>query len=180
MTLLAKFNKLNKRERYIILLGLGVAVIFLVAQFIVEPILDRSEQKQRLLRTKSVMLDEMRQWQAEYNALTQKANISKSRFRSRQKGFTLFSFMDRLAKQSGVKDRIIYMKPTKKVQKNSSYKLSQVEMKLEAVTLEQLTNYLYGVETSQNMVDIKKISISKKDKKQGLITAVLQVETVEI
>jgi general secretion pathway protein M len=180
MTLLAKFNKLNKRERYIILLGLGVAVIFLVAQFIVEPILDRSEQKQRLLRTKSVMLDEMRQWQAEYNALTQKANISKSRFRSRQKGFTLFSFMDRLAKQSGVKDRIIYMKPTKKVQKNSPYKLSRVEMKLEAVTLEQLTNYLYGVETSQNMVDIKKISISKKDKKQGLITAVLQVETVEI
>ena len=53
-------------------------------------------------------------------------------------------------------------------------------MKLEAISLEQLTNYLYGVETSHNMVDITKISISKKDKKQGLLTAVLQVETVEI
>ncbi|MBW2337166.1 MAG: hypothetical protein JRF47_10490, partial [Deltaproteobacteria bacterium] len=72
------------------------------------------------------------------------------------------------------------MKPSKKAQKNSPYKISRVEMKLEAISLVQLTNYLYGIETSQNMVDITKISISKKDKKQGLLTAVLQVETVEI
>lgn len=180
MTLLTKFNKLNKRERYAILLGVGVAVIFLVVQFIVEPILNRTDQKKRTLQTKAMMLEQMRQWQAEYDALNQKAKVSKSRFRNRSRGFTLYSFMDRLAKESGVKDRIIYMKPTKKIQKNSPYKLSRVEMKLEAVTLKQLTNYLYGIETSKNMVDIKKISISKKDKKQGLITAVMQVETVEL
>jgi len=29
-------------------------------------------------------------------------------------------------------------------------------------------------------VDIKRISISKKDKKQGLLTAVLQIETIEM
>ncbi len=180
MTLLAKFNKLNKRERYAIMMGVGVVGIFLIVQFIIEPIFSKTEQKKKNLQTKSVMLEQMRQWQAEYDALTQKANVSKSRFRKRQKGFTLYSFLDRLAGEAGIKDRISYMKPSKKVQKNSPYKLSRVEMKLEAITLEQLTNYLYGVETSKNMVDIKKISISKKDKKQGLITAVLQVETVEI
>ena len=180
MTLLTKFNKLNKRERYAILLGVGVAVIFLVIQFIIEPIMNRTDQKRRALQTKITMLEQMRQWQAEYDTLTQKANFSKSRFRNRPKGFTLYSFMDRLAKDSGVKDRIIYMKPTKKIQKNSPYKLSSVEMKLEALTLEQLTNYLYGVETSKNMVHIKKISISKKDRQQGLLSVVMQVETVEI
>lgn len=179
MTLLARFNKLNKRERYAIMLGIAIAGIFLFVQFIVEPILNTTEQKKRALRTKAVMLEQMQQWQIEFNGLTQQANISKSRFRKRPKGFTLYSFMDQLAGQAGIKDRISYMKPTKKVEKNSPYKLSRVEMKLEAITLEQLTNYLYGVETSQNMVDVKKISISKKDKKQGLITAVLQVETVE-
>ena len=45
--------------------------------------------------------------------------------------------------------------------------------------LEQLTTYLYGVETSKKMVIVKKVSISKKEKKQGLINVVLQVETVE-
>ena len=180
MTLWAKLKKLNRRERSAIIVAAGVIGLFLFANFIVEPFFSRTDQMKRNLQTKAVMLEQMRQLQSEYVALTEKAKISKSRFRRRQKGFTLFSFLDRLAGDAGIKDRISYMKPSKQVQKNSPYKISRVEMKLEAITLEQLTTYLYGVETSRNMVDIKKISISKKDKKQGLITAVLQVETVEI
>lgn len=180
MTLLTKFNKLNKRERYAIIAAIGVVGIFLIAQLIIAPFLNRTEQKQNMLRAKAGIVEQMRQMQAEYESLTQKANISESRFRNRQRGFTLFSFLDRLAGEAGIKDRISYMKPSKKIDKNSPYKISSVEMKLEAITLEQLTNYLYGVETSENMVDVQKISISKKDIKQGLITAVLQVETVEL
>ena len=179
MTLLARFNKLNKRERYTIMLGVGVVMIFLVFQLIVEPLFNRTEQRKKTLQTKAAMLSQMRQWQVEYDALTRTANVSKSRFKNRQKGFTLYSFLQQLAGKAGVKDRITYMKPTKKVQKNSPYKLSRVEMKLDAITLEQLTAYLYEVETSKNMVEVKKIVVSKKDKKQALITAVLQVETVE-
>ena len=180
MTLLTKFNKLNKRERYAIMIAVGVVGIFLIVQLVIDPIFSQTEQKKKNLQTKSVMLEQMRQWQAEYDGLTQKANLSKSHFRNRQKGFTLYSFLNQLAGEAEIKDRITNMKPTKKAQKNSPYKLSQVEMKLDAVTLEQLTNYLYRVETSKNMVEIKKISITKTDKKQGLITAVLQVETVEL
>jgi general secretion pathway protein M len=180
MTLLTKFNKLNKRERYAIMAATGVISIFLIAQFIIGPLLGRTEKKKNMLQAKAVMVEQMRQMQAEYESLTQKANISESRFRNRQKEFTLFSFLDRLAGEAGIKDRISYMKPSKKIDKNSPYKISSVEMKLEAITLEQLTNYLYGVETSENMVDVEKISISKKDEKEGLLTAILQVETIEI
>jgi general secretion pathway protein M len=180
MTLLTKFNKLNRRERYAIMLGVGVAGIFLIVQFIIGPIFSQTEHKKNTLQTKARMLEQMRQWQAEYEALTQKVSVSESRFRNREQGFTLYSFLNRLAGETGIKDRIANMKPSKKVQKNSPYKLSQVEMKLEAITLEQLTNYLHGVETSPNMVEIKKISITKKDDKQRLITAVLQVETAEL
>jgi general secretion pathway protein M len=52
-------------------------------------------------------------------------------------------------------------------------------MKLDDITLQQLTTYLYSVETSKNMVLVKKLSISKKEKSQGLIDVILQVETVE-
>jgi general secretion pathway protein M len=180
MTLLAKFNKLNRRERYAIMAAVAIIGIFLIAQFVVEPLFSRTEQKKQNLHAKAVMLEQMRQLQAEYESLTQKTRISQSRFQNRQKGFTLFSFLDQLAGEAGIKDRISYMKPSKKVQKNSPYKISQVEMKLDDVTLEQLTNYLYGVETSKNIIDITKISISKKDVKQGLITAVMQVETLEL
>jgi len=180
MKLPAFFKNLNKRERYGVMLAAGVIGIFLFVIFIVEPFLSRTDKMKKNLQAKALMLEQMQNLQSEYAALTQSEKTSKSRFRRRPKGFKLYSFLDRLAGESGIKDRIIYMKPTKTVQKNSPYKISRVEMKLEAITLEQLSNYLYGVETSQNMVDIKKISISKKDKKQGLLTAVLQVETVEV
>ncbi len=180
MKLPAIFKNLNKRERYGIMLATGVIGIFIIAVFIVEPFLSRTANMKNSLQAKADMLVEMQRLQSEYAALTQQTKISKSRFQRRQKGFTLFSFLDRLAGESGIKDRISYMKPSKKAQKNSPYKISRVEMKLEGISLEQLSNYLYSVETSQNMVDITKISISKKDKKQGLLTAVLQVETVEI
>ncbi len=177
---LINFKKLNKRERYAIMAAAGIIAIFLIAKLVVEPFFSRTEQMRNNLRTKAAILEHMRQLQSEYAGLKSKTELSKSRFNERQKGFTLFSFLDRLAGDAGIKDRISYMKPSKKAQENTPYKISRVEMKLEAITLEQLTAYLHGVETSRNMVDITKISISKKDQKQGLIDAVLQVETVEI
>jgi general secretion pathway protein M len=180
MKLPATLKKMNKRERYAIMLAVGVIGIFLIISFIVEPFLSKTDQLKKNLHDKAVTLEQIRQLQSEYGTLTQKAEISKALFSRRQKGFKLFSFLDRLAGEAGVKDYVSYMKPTTKVQRNSPYKISRVDMKLDAITLKQLTDYLYGVETSKNMVDIKRISISKKDKKQGLLTAVLQVETVGI
>ena len=171
---------MNKRERYAIMVAAGVIGIFLIVTFIVEPFLSKTDQLKKSLHDKAVMLEQMRQLQSEYGMLSQKAEVSKALFSRRQKGFKLFSFLDQLAGEAGIKDHISYMKPSTKVQQNSAYKISRVEMKLDAITLKQLTTYLYGVETSKNMVDIKRISISKKDKKQGFLTAVLQIEMVEI
>jgi general secretion pathway protein M len=180
MNLPAILKNLNKRERYGIMLAAGVIALFLIAVLVVEPFLSRMAARQSSLQSKADMLGEMQRLQSEYGALENQATAAISKFQGRQKGFSLYSFMDRLAGEAGIKDQITRMKPTKTVQKNSPYKISRVEMKLEAVTLEQLTNYLYGVETSKNMVDIKKVSISKNDKKQGLLTVVLQAETAEL
>jgi len=180
MKLPAVFKNLNKRERLGVMVAAGVVAAFLIAVLVVEPWIASAANTRNSLKTKADMVADMQRWQSEYNALTQETSVSKSRFQRRQRGFALFSFLDRLAGTSGIKDRISYMKPSKIVQKNSPYKISRVEMKVEAITLEQLANYLYSVETSKNMVEIKKISISKKDKKQGLLTAIMQVETVEM
>ena len=73
-----------------------------------------------------------------------------------------------------------YMRPSKIEQKNSALKLSRVEMKLEAVTLEQLATFLYGVETSRNMAVVSKLSINRRDQKEGLLDAIMQVDTLEL
>jgi general secretion pathway protein M len=82
--------------------------------------------------------------------------------------------------EAGIKDKITYMKPSSSVLKNSPYKTSIVEMKLQSVTLAELADYLYRVETSENFVSVKRISISKLGKQEASVNAVLQVETLEI
>lgn len=172
-------KKLNRREKYIVS-GVGCLLgLLIVVQFVIRPFFENKNQLARNLQTKKVELGQMRDLQAQYKALEGKMQQSEKSVKKRQKGFTLFSFLDQLAGQVGIKDRISSMKPSKTVQKNSNYKISRVEMKLDAITLKQLTAYLYGVETSTNMVMVKKLSISKKDQKEGLINVILQVETVE-
>ncbi|MBW2556557.1 MAG: hypothetical protein JRE07_06575, partial [Deltaproteobacteria bacterium] len=133
----------------------------------------------RALQVKAESLEEMIALKSEYSAINQSANLSRMRLENRKKDFTLFSFLDRLTGVAGIKERVTYMKPSTSVQKDSPYKISQVEMKLQSLTLEQLTTYLHMIETSKNMVYIKRLSILKTGKQEGFIDAVIQVEAVE-
>ena len=172
-------KKLARREKYSIYALSGVICLFVVFQFIVFPFLDKKERLERTLQAKTDILEKMTALQSEYNTIKKRTELSKSRFAKRDTGFTLFSFLDKLTGKAGIKNHVTYMKPSTSVQKNSSFKISQVEMKLQGLTLQQLTSYLHMVETSKNMVNIKRLSISKTGKIENLIDAVLQVETAE-
>ncbi len=172
-------RKLTRREKYSIYAAAGIICLFVVIQFIVFPTVDKREQQERAVQVKTKILEEMVALKAEYDAIKKNTDLSKVQFTRREKGFTLFSFLDKLTGEAGIKDHITYMKPSTSVRKNSPYKISKVELKLQGLTLQQLTSYLHMVETSKNIVRIKKLSISKTGKQEGFIDAVLQVETSE-
>ncbi|RLB28591.1 MAG: hypothetical protein DRG66_03385, partial [Deltaproteobacteria bacterium] len=94
----------------------------------------------------------------------------------RKKGFTLFSFLEGTAGDAGVKAYIKYMKPSISTGPGP-YQESLVEMELEEITLNQLIGYLYRIESPDNVVSIKRISIKENKKKPGYIDAILQVLT---
>src|SRR5690606_35168266 len=101
--------------------------------------------------------------------LTRNAHSNEVQLKARPQGFTLFSFLDTLAGQSGIKQNIDYMKPSTSNLKNSSYSLSMVELKINALTMEQLVSFMHGVETSPNLIWIKRISIDRGEKENDLI-----------
>ncbi len=177
---LNKLKNLNKREKYAVYAASGLIAVFILIQVIISPVINKRERLTRTLQAKTKILEEMRTLQSEYAIIREKARLSKKRFEARNKGFTLFSFLDRLADKSGIKNHITYMKPTTSAREKSGYKVSKVEMKLQGITLKQLTSYLHGVETSKNIVSIKRISIVKTGIKEGYVNVVLQIETVEI
>ena len=60
-----------------------------------------------------------------------------------------------------------------------SYQETMVEMKLEALTLEQLVRYLYRIEIPIDLIVIKRISIQANKREKGYLDAILQVLTYQ-
>jgi general secretion pathway protein M len=171
--------KLNKREKYGIYIVAVVAVLFVIAEFIVPPIVETRTRQQRSIVAKKQMLVELNLLSAEHETLQQRVTQAKQRMNKRAKNFTLFSFLERLSGQAKVKGNVAHMKPSTVVDKTGKHKTFQVEMKLRGVTLDQITKYIHMVETSENMVYIKRVSVTKAGKAGNSIDATLLVETYE-
>jgi general secretion pathway protein M len=172
------FNlNLQRREKMAVTAAAVALGVFLLLQIIVFPVIDRGDDLHRQIKSKTRDLKEMQALKDEYTSLSRYSNDLENGIKKRPRTFTLFSFIDRLAGTSGIKGNIVYMKPSTSNLKNSSYSLSMVEIKLNALTMEQLTAFLYGIEDSANMVWIRRLSITKSDNNQNLLNSVLQVET---
>lgn len=172
--------KLNTREKIAVGAAGAVIVVFLVCQFLVFPLIDKNEQLTRMIAAREQQLAKIQELQATYRETSAKSQVTQQQLKTRRKGFTLFSFLETLAGRTGVKRNIAYMKPTTTTQKESKHRLSMVEMKLQEITMSQLLAYLHGIETSGDMIVIKRLSISKSEQKAGLINTIFQVETLEI
>ncbi|RJQ68479.1 MAG: hypothetical protein C4519_23065 [Desulfobacteraceae bacterium] len=170
---------LQSREKLIIGVAGVVLGLFIIAYLIIFPILDRRAGLRRQIVTQTQALEQMHLLKTEYETLTRHVQQSEARLKTRSKGFTLFSFLDTLAGQSGIKQNIAYMKPSTTNLKNSPYSLSMVELKINVLNMEQLVSFLHGIETSPNLIWIKRISIAKGEKETDLLNAVLQVETYQ-
>lgn len=170
---------LQRRDKLALIAAGVVFGIFLILQLIIFPIIDRRSRLRDQIKNHKAELVEMQLIKAEHGVLTSNNRYMEGRLRRRPKNFTLFSFIDQLAGKNGIKKNITSMKPSTSNLKNSPYGLSTVEMKINALTMEQLAPFLHGVENSNQLVWIKRISISKGGKNDTLLDVVLQVVTLQ-
>ena len=145
-------------------------------QFLIIPFYEKKERLENGGRVKAKVLEEISALSAEYQTYKKSSQGINHILERRKRGFTLFSFLERTAGETEVKDHIKYMKPSD-LQSTGPYKEAMVEMKLEGITLKQLTGYLYSVELSKDAIYIKRMSIKENKKQSGYLDAVLQVVT---
>lgn len=176
---LPSLSGLNRRERLTVYGAAAAILVFIVVQFIIFPVLDSRTTLRREIDEKRLNLNEIHKLKAEYDALTRTNQIAAAQLKKRAKNFSLFSFLDNLAGKSGIKQNIVYMKPSTSNLKNSPYTLSIVEIKVQSLTMEQTLNFLHGIEMSGNQVWVKRMSLTRDEKKEGLLNSTMQVETYQ-
>ncbi len=169
---------LSKREKNVLIFGIIFVVLFLGFQLGVAPVFEKRDTLRRILNEKQAALEEMVKLQQQYLAVSNNSDIKTRVSINREKDFSLFSFLDDQAQQSGVKENVAYMKPfTKKLEK-SLYTLATVKVKLKEVYLKELVDFLYHIESSKNGVTITSLSLSKAGKEKVKLDAVIETQTL--
>ena len=170
--------KLAKREKYLVSFAACAIALFLIFQFLIFPFFEERKRIQRGIRAREEGLEEIVRLRAEYQVHKKGFQGIKQILARREKRFTLFSFLEKAAGEAELKGHIKYMKPSDS-QGTGPYKESMVEMKLEGITLNQLVGYLYRIESSENIISIKRISIQENKKESGYLDTILQVLTFQ-
>lgn len=169
--------KLTRREKYYVSAGLVLVIAFVILQFALFPFLRAKEMTTHSIQTQEKILKEILSLSSEYGALKGNSRDIQRVLADRPKAFTLFSFLEKQAGRAGVKTNIKYMKPSASTADKGPYKESSVEIKLEKITLKQLVEYLHLVESPEDVVMIKRISIKQSKGSPEYLTTLMQVVT---
>ena len=169
---------LGRREKLLVWLSICSVAIFFLLQFLVFPVLEKKDFFERGVKIKEAGLREILKLREDYDTYKKDTHGMQDILRQRKRGFTLFTFLEKAAGEAGVKSHIKYMKPSPS-KGTGAFKESMVEMKLEGITLQQLVDYLYLVQSPENAVTVKRLSITESKEASGYLNAILQVLTVD-
>ncbi len=167
------FSRLARKEKILVLAGCVFILVFVLVQLVFSPILQKRTYATNSLTRKQENLQQITRLQKEYKSYQKSAGDLKERINKRSPSFSLFSFIERQAATSQVKKRIKYMKPSSG--EDGPLLESQVEMSLNAITLKELVKFLSLVESHENCVVIKRISIRENGKKEGYLNSIMKI-----
>ena len=167
-----KYFALSPREQITVIVG-GLAVaIFLLLQLVFLPTFDRVSRLRASVKGKEISFVELNTIAAQYKAIsTGKQNEG----RSRGESFSLFSVLEKFATESGLMDKIEYMRPGN-VQIDPQREEKWVEIKLGRVTLREFTDYLSKIQSFGGGIYIKRLSARKEG---DYLSLILQPAVIE-
>jgi type II secretory pathway component PulM len=171
-------NSLSTREKTIVVAGTAVIFVFLIAQFVFFPLMDRKKELMRILAIEQDGIQQMTALRNQYLGLTRDMGGQKGIMADRSPEFTLFSFLDSRAEASGIKKNIDYMRPFTQTAEDGSFQISKVRLKLKNLYLNNFMEFLKQVETSGNGVHVISISLARTGENDNLLEAVLETQTL--
>lgn len=165
---------LTQREKQFAIGGAVFLGLIIVFQILVRPALHRVRTLKRVVAEKQETLGELRAKSQEYNALRSQIEHIRLTIESQQKGRQMLSFIERVQKDCGLMQKVVYMTPTTTAI-SDIYEKTNVEVKFKDVTLDQLIQFLLKIESSQLLVGISSLDIKRGIQNPVLLDAVIQM-----
>lgn len=171
-------KQLSEREKIAVGIGGACLLLFVGLQFMVFPFMDNRSRLSMSLAAGEKALIDMRLMQQRYGELNQQSDSLAAILVQRDQGFSLFSFLDKNATDSQVKEHIAYMRPSESAA-NELYRQSLVEMKLQAVSLSQLVRFLELTESPEHLVGIDRITVQENTQEDATLDVTLRMVSID-
>jgi general secretion pathway protein M len=171
--------KLGGREKLVIIAG-GVAVaLLLFYRFGLSPALERLRMLDRLVATKERDVQQIKTLRETYLAQKRLMEEVNQSLAQRDKDFAIFSFLETLADKTGIKNNIKSITPALTTP-GGLFRESSVEMRLEGITLQQLTRYVYDIERAPQLLRVRRMHIKPRPANPDLLDVTFQVSTFHL
>ena len=168
------WEQLTGSQRRILTAGLVFLVGAAVVQFAVFPWLDARQRVKMSIAANEKVIRELKSLSREYALLRRSSEEIRKAVTKLPPHFALFSYLEKKAQETGLKGHI---KAIKTLQPTSAgaYEEIAAEVKLETLTIKQLTDFLYHVESPEQMVRIRRMSLAKMKDNPKYLGADIQV-----
>lgn len=170
------WDKLTRNQQYALMLGGVVIVLLLLIQFAVLPLYEARDRAKRAMIANERIIKELIPLSVEYKSLKQELEQVQLTVARRSRDFNLYSYVEKKSGEAGVKPHVKYINPAKS-SSAGAYEETSVEVKIEKVTLRQLTGFIYLIESPQDLVRTSRVSISKNKEAPEYLNALIQIAT---
>jgi hypothetical protein len=166
-----------KREKIALLGGGGFLFLLLLYQLGISPLRERIEILEGRIQSREEDLREIRSLKNEHLLRQENLKLIEQGLIARGEDFHLFSFLERLTVEVGIRERISSMRPRERLV-SDLYEESIVEVKLNGIDLSELTNYLYRIENPNRFLTINNLRLKPQRGSPGRVEVSFEVSTL--
>jgi general secretion pathway protein M len=172
------WDQLTKSQKLTVTAGLVLAGAALLIQFAIVPYIEARQKVRRAISANEKVLRELGVLGAEYGVIRQRSEEIRRVIERRPQGFALISYLEKRAGEAAVKTNIRSMNPLPSAPAGS-YEETAVEMKMDKLTMKQLTDFLYLAESPEEMIRIRRLSLVKMKESPEYLSALIQMFTYQ-
>ena len=173
------WNNLSGIQRRYLIGGAIIVALILFFQLVIVPFYGGRSRTNTAIRNNEKILKDIAFLGMEYSNQKRRIEEVQSILARRPADFTLFAYLDKKAGESGLKSHINAMNPVK-ISTSGDYEEIAVEMKLEKVAFKHVANYLYLLESPQELIKIKRMNVTKMKESPEYLNATLLVSTYQL
>ncbi|MFP8874967.1 MAG: type II secretion system protein GspM [Myxococcota bacterium] len=174
--ILHAWNDLSGRERLLLSSAGAVVALMAVYMLAINPFLTASTQAQELAQSAELQLEAMVKMRGQYDAIQQRLVSVEERIHQDKKRRNMLTLLESLASKAAAK---VDSMQEKRGGTNDAYREKKVEVSLKNVTLEQTVNYLYSIESADQLFTIKSMRIRTRSDGSNLLDVTFTVSSFE-